>query len=92
MLIGLLIRITLETIILSKQLSIKMAIQVAFGMSFLSMLMMEASANVTSIVLVGGNRLILTWWSILPSWIMGYLSALVYNYYNIKKHGKSCHG
>lgn len=92
MLMGLLSSITLETILLSKQMNLKSAIQVAFGMSFISMLMMEASANVTSILLVGGNRLMLTWWSILPSWIIGYLSAWVYNYYKLKKYGKSCHG
>lgn len=92
MLMGLLTSISLETIILSKQMDIQSAIQVAFGMSFVSMLMMEASANVTSILLMGGNRLMLTWWSLLPSWIMGYVSAWVYNYYKIKKYGRSCHG
>ncbi|MBV8801405.1 MAG: DUF4396 domain-containing protein, partial [Gammaproteobacteria bacterium] len=92
MLFGLLTSIILETIILSIQIPIKKAIYVALGMSFISMLMMEASANFTGILLAGGNRLVLTWWSILPSWIIGYLSALIYNYYNIKKYGKSCHG
>ena len=92
MLIGLLTSIALETTILSRQMNFKSAIQVAFGMSFISMLMMEASANFTSILWVGGNRLMLTWWSILPSWLIGYLSAWVYNYYKIKKYGKSCHG
>ena len=51
MLFGLFTSITLETIILSTQIPIKKAIQVAFGMSFISMLMMEASANFTSIFL-----------------------------------------
>lgn len=92
MIMGLVTSILLETIILSKQMNIKSAIQVAFGMSFISMLMMEASANVTSILLAGGNRLILTWWSVIPSWIIGFLSAWIYNYYKIKKYGKSCHG
>lgn len=89
---GLLTSITLETIILSKQLPLKVAIRTACGMSFISMLMMEAFANLTSIILAGGNRLMLTWWAILPSWLMGYLSAWIYNYYKIKKYGKSCHG
>ncbi len=92
MLMGLITSIVLETIILSKQMPMKSAIQIAFGMSFISMLMMEAFADVTSIFLAGGNRLMLTWWSILPSWFMGYLSAWIYNYYKIKKYGKSCHG
>ncbi len=92
MITGLTTSIALETVILSKQMNIKSAIKVAFGMSIISMLMMEASANVTAILLAGGNRLMLTWWSILPSWIIGYIFAWIYNYYKLKKHGKSCHG
>lgn len=92
MFVGLTTSILLETFILSKQMNIKSALKVALGMSFISMLMMEASANITAIFLAGGNRLALTWWSILPSWMIGYLCAWVYNYYKLKKYGKACHG
>jgi hypothetical protein len=92
MIMGLISSIFLETVILSKQMDIKIAIKVAFGMSFISMLMMEASANMTAILLAGGDRLMLTWWSILPSWMIGYLCAWIYNYYKLKKYGKVCHG
>lgn len=81
----------LETIILSKQMPFKKAIQVAFGMSFISMIVMEISANLTSILLAGGNRLMLTWWSLIPSMLAGFLAAWPYNYYKIKKYGTSCH-
>jgi hypothetical protein len=82
----------LETLILSKQLPLKKAVQTAFGMSFISMIVMEISANLMSILLAGGNRLMLTWWSLIPSMLAGFLAAWPYNYYKIKKHGKSCHG
>jgi hypothetical protein len=92
MIMGLLTSITLETILLLKQMPFWLALKVALGMSVISMLMMESSANIMSILFSGGNRLILTWQSIIPSWTIGYLSAWVYNYYQLKKHGKACHG
>lgn len=92
MIMALLTSISLETFILSKQMPFKEALSVAFGMSFISMIMMELAANLTSIALAGGNRLILTWWSAIPSLLAGFLSAWPYNYYHIKKHGRSCHG
>jgi hypothetical protein len=82
----------LETIILSKQMPIKKAVQVALGMSFISMIVMEISANLMSILLAGGNRLMLTWWSLIPSMLAGFLTAWPYNYYKIKKYKRSCHG
>lgn len=91
MIMGLITSIGLEAMILFKQMPLKQAIQTAAGMSFISMLMMESSANLTNIVLMGGNRLMITWWSIIPSWILGFLSAWVYNYYKLKKYGTSCH-
>ena len=92
MIAGLATSITLETFILLKHFSLHKAIRVAFGMSIISMLMMEAAANIASIIFAGGNRLALHWWSILPAWIIGYCASLVYNYYQLKKHGKACHG
>ncbi len=88
---GLISSISLETIIMLKQMPFKESIKTAFGMSIISMLMMETVANLTSIVLVGGNRLMLTWGSLIPSWFLGFLSAWVYNYYKLKRYGTSCH-
>ena len=89
---GLLSSITLETLILLKQLPWLKAMHTALGMSIISMLMMEAAANLASIIFAGGNRLALSWWSIVPAWLIAYLAAWAYNYYQLKKHGKSCHG
>jgi hypothetical protein len=91
-LMALLTSVGLEAAILSKQMPLKKAFHVALGMSFISMIMMELAANVTSVLLAGGNRLMLTWWSLIPSMLIGFLSAWPYNYYKIKKHGKTCHG
>jgi len=92
MVAGLLTSISLETFIMLKHMDLKSSVKVAFGMSFISMLMMEAAANVTSIIIAGGNRLILSWYSLIPSWGLGYVAAWIYNYYKLKKHGQSCHG
>lgn len=83
--------VMLETFIMSKQLPLKKAFKVALGMSFISMIMMEVAANIVSVMMTGGDRLMLTWWSFLPSTLAGFLSAWPYNYYKLKKHGKSCH-
>lgn len=91
-LMALITSVGLETFILIKKMAFKEAIKVAFGMSFISMIMMETTANVINILFAGGNRLIITWWSLLPSMLAGFLSAWPYNYYKIKKYGKSCHG
>lgn len=92
MLMGLLSSISLETFILMKQMRFKQALKTALGMSFVSMLMMETAANAMSIIFVDGDRLMLTGWSLLPSWLLGFLAAWPYNYFKIKKYGKSCHG
>jgi hypothetical protein len=91
MLIGLLSSVGLETLILRQQVRFNQAVKIALGMSFVSMLMMEIAANVISIIFAGGDRLMLTPWSLLPSWLAGFLAAWPYNYYKLKKHGKSCH-
>ena len=92
MLAGLCTSMGLETLILLKQMSLIRAIKVAFGMSIISMLMMEAAANLASILFTRGNRLALSFVYILPAWLIGYVVAWVYNYFQLKKHGKSCHG
>ena len=86
---GLITSITLETIILLRQMSFKQAVITAFGMSIFSMILMELAANLISLSLNQGQRLV--WWVILPGIIAGFLAAWPYNYYRLKRYGKSCH-
>ena len=79
---GLLTSIILETIILLKQMSFKVALKTALGMSFISMLGMELSMNLTDWILTGGA--LLTWWVVPIMLISGFLTPLLYNYWRLK--------
>ena len=57
---GLLTSILLETFILFRQMNLKEAFKVAIGMSFISMIAMEASMNVIDVLLTGGAKLTLS--------------------------------
>lgn len=87
--VGLLTSVSMETFFLAKQMSFQQAIKVALGMSFISMIVMQLVANITNLFLVGNVHLV--WWAIVPSLFTGFLSVWPYNYYKVKKHGKSCH-
>ena len=86
---GLLTSIILETIILLNQMSFKVALKTALGMSFISMLGMEFSMNLTDWILTGGA--LLTWWVVPIMLISGFLTPLPYNYWRLKKYNVSCH-
>ncbi|MDP6869713.1 MAG: DUF4396 domain-containing protein [Candidatus Poseidoniaceae archaeon] len=86
---GIMTSIALETIILSAQLPLNEAFKVAIGMSLISMISMEAAMNAVDLVLTGGAML--TWWVILPMFTAGFLTPWPYNYWRLKKFGKSCH-
>ena len=86
---GLLTSIILETIILLKQMNFTNALKTAFGMSFISMLAMELSMNLTDILLTGGA--FLTWWAIPIMLFVGFITPLPYNYWKLKKYNISCH-
>ncbi|PCK07308.1 MAG: hypothetical protein COA42_14995 [Alteromonadaceae bacterium] len=86
---GLLTSITLETIILCRQLTLKIALKTALGMSLVSMVAMELAMNVTDYTLVGAAAL--TWWSVIPSLMVGFITPWPYNYWRLKRHGKACH-
>ena len=58
---GLITSIILETLILIKQMDLKTALKTAFGMSFISMVGMEISMNITDVLLTGGATI--TWWA-----------------------------
>lgn len=86
---GLITSITLESLILLRQMDYKKAIQTAFGMSIFSMILMEITANIIAMVLNNGQRLV--WWVIIPSTVAGFFAAWPYNYYRLKRFGKACH-
>tara|TARA_Y100000766_G_scaffold282371_1_gene295571 strand:+ start:137 stop:556 length:420 start_codon:yes stop_codon:yes gene_type:complete len=86
---GLLTSILLETFILFRQMNLREAFKVAIGMSFISMIAMEASMNIIDIILTGGAKL--TWWVIPIMLFVGFITPLPYNYYRLKKWGHGCH-
>jgi len=86
---GLITSIALETIILVKQMNLRLAFKTAIGMSLISMISMEAAMNITDVILTGGAILK---WSIIPIMLFaGFITPLPYNYWRLKALGKSCH-
>ena len=70
------------------------AFQMAFSMSFLSMLGMELAANATDFMLTGGRVPVTDpfyWTALALSVGAGFLAPLPYNYWKFKKHGRTCH-
>ena len=86
---GLLTSILLETFILFRQMNLREAFKVAIGMSFISMIAMEASMNIIDVILTGGAKL--TWWVIPIMLFVGFLTPWPYNYWRLKKFNQSCH-
>ena len=87
---GLITSIFLETIILMKQnFKFKNALKTAYGMSFISMISMEITMNMTDYFLTGGA--ILTWWVVPIMLLVGFLTPWPYNYWRLKKFGNFCH-
>jgi uncharacterized sodium:solute symporter family permease YidK len=87
---GLITSIILETIILLGQnFKFKNAIKTAFGMSFISMISMETTMNLTDYFLTGGA--ILTWWVVPLMLIVGFLTPWPYNYWKLRRYGINCH-
>ena len=86
---GLITSIILETLILLKQMNFRSAINTAFGMSFISMIGMELSMNITDVILTGGAML--TWWAVPIMLFVGFITPLPYNYYKLKKYNIGCH-
>ena len=87
---GLITSIILETFILMKQnIEFKNALKTAMGMSFISMISMEITMNITDYLLTGGAML--TWWVIPIMLIVGFLTPWPYNYWRLKKFVIACH-
>ena len=86
---GLLTSIALETAILSSQMSLRSAFNTAIGMSLISMISMELAMNLVDLIVTGGAILTL---QVIPLMLTaGFLTPLPYNYWRLKKYGKSCH-
>ena len=87
---GLITSIILETIILIKQkIPLIKSLKTAIGMSFISMISMEITMNMTDYFLTGGA--ILNWWIVPIMLVVGFLTPWPYNYWRLKKHNQSCH-
>jgi hypothetical protein len=72
----------------------KEAFNMAFSMSFISMLGMEITENLTDYFLTGGTvplTDIWYWIALAISLVAGFIAPLPYNYYKFRKHGKNCH-
>ena len=86
---GLITSIILETIILSRQMILKKAIQTAMTMSFISMIAMEIAMNAVDWIIIGEAKLV--WWIVPIMLIAGFLTPWPYNYYRLKKYNIACH-
>jgi hypothetical protein len=87
---GLITSIMLETFILIKQkFTFINALKTACGMSFISMVSMEISMNLTDYYLTGGAQL--TYWVVPIMLTVGFLTPWPYNYWRLKKFGLECH-
>ena len=86
---GVLTSIALETVILSRQMSLGTAFKTACGMSLVSMLAMEAAMNAVDVGVTGGATL--TFWVIPLMLLVGFLTPLPYNYWRLKARGIACH-
>ena len=87
---GLITSIILETVILMRQnFDFRKAFNIAIGMSFISMISMEVTMNLTDYLLTGGA--ILTWWVVPIMLTVGFLTPWPYNYWRLKKYNIVCH-
>ena len=85
---GLVTSVLLETFILLKSMTFNNALKTALGMSFISMVAMEISMNLTDLILAGG---VITWWVIPVMLAAGFVTPWPYNYWRLKKYGMGCH-
>ena len=87
---GLLTSIILETVILIRQNFIFIdALKTACGMSFISLVGLEISMNLTDYYIMGGAQLSYT---VVPIMLtVGFLTPWPYNYWRLKKFGLQCH-
>ncbi|KAF9436718.1 hypothetical protein BGZ76_003160 [Entomortierella beljakovae] len=96
---GIVTSISLETVLLrfskASNMSWKDSFRTATGMSLISMLTMEAVENAVDYHLMGWGNVDISdpifWRAIGLSALAGWSAPLPFNYWNLKRHGKSCH-
>lgn len=93
---GLFTSIVLETTILhfNEKLTWRQALQMALGMSLISMIAMEIAMNITDFMLTGGKADFHShtyWLAFGFALIVGFFVPLPYNYFKLKKYNKACH-
>ncbi|RDW76871.1 DUF4396 domain-containing protein [Aspergillus mulundensis] len=93
---GITTSIILETVLLHRgdRLPWMMAMRTAMGMSFVSMLAMEAAENLVDYHLTGGVIAlddVRFWMAAVVSVGAGFLAPLPYNYWRLRKFGRACH-
>ena len=87
---GLLASVLLETVILRRGgFPWRLAFKTAMGMSFISMLAMEAAMNIVDYMLTGGALIV--WWVLPLALAAGFVTPWPYNYWRLKKFGVACH-
>lgn len=88
---------TLETVLLrlgKDRLAWPTAFKTAAGMSFISMLTMEAAENAVDYHLTGGVVAFddpAFWLASAAAIMAGFLAPLPYNYFRLRKYSKACH-
>ncbi|HJM13047.1 MAG TPA: DUF4396 domain-containing protein [Candidatus Thalassarchaeaceae archaeon] len=88
---GLATSVMLETAILMRgQMNFNNALSTAFGMSFISMLMMEIAMEITDLLFTQGE-LGMNLIAIPFMLVVGFLTPWPYNYWRLKKYGVACH-
>ncbi|KAF9562119.1 hypothetical protein EC968_005386 [Mortierella alpina] len=96
---GITTSIALETVLLrfskSSRMPWRAAFKTATGMSLISMLTMEAVENAVDVHLMGWGNVNIQdpffWKAIGISALAGWSAPLPFNYWNLRRHGKSCH-
>jgi hypothetical protein len=93
---GLCTSILLETAILhyKEKMNWQQALQIALGMSLISMIGMEIAMNSTDFLLTGGQADFHShtyWLAFAVALVAGFVAPLPYNYYKLKKYNKACH-
>ena len=93
---GLLTSIALESSLLrwKEKMTWNAAVKMSLSMSFISMVAMEVVMNLTDFMITGGKAQLgnpVYWLAFLPAALAGFLTPLPYNYYQLKKHKRSCH-
>ena len=78
-----------KVILIKQNFSFNNALRTALGMSFISMISMEAAMNITDVLLTGGAML--TWWVVPIMLVVGFITPWPYNYWRLKKYNIACH-